>query len=151
MIEAPGAIPLTCPRETPKMEAATSWSPAAVEAVWVPCPSASRAEHVPAWGRQNSPASAPNSARYVAVNAEAPTSLWVHVNAGPSTGWVPSPNRHGYVWAPPSEGHRSEASRNPGVTSVSGCSRVARCTATTPGTRRRAAARFAGSHSARPP
>jgi hypothetical protein len=60
MIDAPGAIPLTCPRGTPKIDAATLVSPAAVDAVCEPWPSASRAEHVCVETRQNSPASAPN-------------------------------------------------------------------------------------------
>ena len=46
MIDAPGAMPLICPRATPKIVAGTPVSPAAVDAVCDPWPSASRAEHV---------------------------------------------------------------------------------------------------------
>jgi hypothetical protein len=38
-IRARGAIPLTTPRSTPKIDASTPALPAAVEAVWVPWPS----------------------------------------------------------------------------------------------------------------
>ena len=66
---APGAMPLIGPRSIPKIGALATGSPAAVEAVWVPCPFASRAEHCLVTVLQYSPGSAPNTARYVAVNA----------------------------------------------------------------------------------
>jgi hypothetical protein len=43
----------------PKILAERRPSPAAVDAAWVPWPSASRAEHSPVWLLQNSPSSAP--------------------------------------------------------------------------------------------
>ncbi len=46
----------------PKILALETGSPAAVEAVCVPCPSESRAEHWPVTLLQYSPGSAPNTA-----------------------------------------------------------------------------------------
>ena len=61
MTEAPGAMPLTGPRSTPKTLALATGLPAAVVAVCVPWPSASRAEQT--LPLQYSPGTAPVTAR----------------------------------------------------------------------------------------
>ena len=66
---APGAMPLIGPRSMPKIGAEATGLPAAVEAVCVPWPSASRAEQTPVAMLQNSPGSAPTTSRYVSVKA----------------------------------------------------------------------------------
>ena len=73
---ARGAMPEMMPRGMPKMLAATLPLPAAVDEVWVPWPSSSRAD-------VNSSGRRPTTASYVAMKRSAPMSLLLHVNAGP--------------------------------------------------------------------
>ena len=66
---APGAMPLTAPRLTPRSVALATGLPTAVDEVCVPWPSASRAEQTSVALLQFSPGTAALRAMYVAVFA----------------------------------------------------------------------------------
>src|SRR4051812_27791853 len=94
--DAPGAMPLIGPRSTLSRMAELTTSPAAVVAVCVPCPSASRGEQVElapsCVQNQLSPGGPLLTARFVSRNAYAPMSLSLQLNAAPSAGSDPFPN-----------------------------------------------------------